>query len=561
MSNGLSAQAKEVLDKLPPAVRDRILAQPQILKQELKTRESYYPTKNMVPNIAQERSFEHLKRRHPVTGDFCKESYFLAGNGIGKTTIIPMLLAGMCLGKEFLNPTYFSDVEFFDHCRHIRSKRALRVRIVCDAADVEENGSVTQRIREYLPIAKFEGKVGGSQNYYTQITIPAPAHGFKPTVIDIKTHGQRPTAHAGPDMDAVIFNEPAPEPIYLENASRTRKGGYIFGYMTPLRFAPYLAKVIDAPGGAGKINVTRGSIWDNCIDIPGTRGVLTRANVEDQIRRWRAVDPIEAEAREHGTFMHLSGAVFKLYRADIHSVPVRSIGRNWVIYLCIDPHEAKPPFATWMAHDPLGDWFVIAEYPTEPWDQISTTHLTIKDFISDFKRVESGHHPKFPYMRGVKVRTRFGDPNRFKCEQPHNRRTFREEYEFNSGWDLDIDIPDSVELRHDKLKDLIKFDHARALDSMNRPHLYVFDSCENVGRAFQNYIYREKQGQGKGLSDKVDETWECPVSCCGYTVISADPWRPGQENDDSDEDESTRDSLDPHVIPWPDTSLRGERLI
>jgi phage terminase large subunit-like protein len=497
---------------------------PEIVMSEIETRDKHFPSKSFVPNIAQERALGCCRERVERTGMFCKENHFLAGNGVGKTAVaFGVLLPGVTLGEDFLNPDFFKGYEFFTWCAKVRRERALKVRIVCDASDMEEQGSVTQQIRKWMPMAELRGKVGGGQNYYTEVRIPAPYPGMFATVVDVKTHGQRTTAHAGSEVDVLIFNEPPPQNVYDEEASRTRKGGYIFGFLTPLNAAPYLIKVLDAPAGTGMLSVTHGSIWDNCCDIPGNRGVLTKFDIENQIRRWMAQDPMIAEARIYGKFMQLSGSIFKAFNPDIHVISPVPIGPNWNIFFCFDPHKSKPPFAVWMALSPLNDWYVIAEYPSEPWDQINTTHLTIKDFCADFLRIERGMDSKFSYMARIPgVVERFGDPNQLREEQPHNRKTYKTEYELHTDWQFNVFVNDNVEMRHDRVKDLIKYDPMRPIDSMNRPHLYVFNTCDNVRRSMSNYSYKMRGGEGVGLSNKVDEEWECPVSCVGYTVISVD---------------------------------------
>lgn len=519
-----------------------MLSNRALLEAELRQREKNFPCKGFIPNVAQERFISNIATRHPKTDDFIKENHFIAGNGIGKTGLLAIILAGIAFGPAFLHPVWFGAIEFFLEMEKRRKERQLMGRIVCDAADVEETGSVKQNISKWIPLARFGGKVGGGKNYYTEIKIPNP-DGGEPTIVNIKTHGQPLMAHAGPNLDFVLFNEPPPEPIYFENASRTRMGGYIFGFMTPLNAAPYLIKVIDAPGKEGKMSVTNGSIWDNCKDIPGNRGILTKNDVEDQIRRWTASDPIMAEARIYGKFMQLAGAVFKIWSPGIHVVDPFPIPPEWNVYMCVDPHMQKESFAVWAAVSPTNDWYVIAEYPTDPWDEQISTHLTIKDFIRNWKLLEDGRWSKFSYMKNVQISERFGDPNLFKCRQPINNRTLQQEYEWVSGWDFDVDIPDEIELRHDRIKDALKYDRLRPIDSMNRPHLYVFSSCENVSRAFSGYIYKQKTTGSNVLSEMLDETWICPMSALGYILVKVDGWQRNIAKNKSDYDDEYLDII------------------
>jgi hypothetical protein len=557
--------SKELLEKLEGS--------PEAIRIELESRERSFPSKDFVPNVAQERALGCCRDIHSKTGRWTQENWFIAGNGAGKTAVeVAALLVGVTMGKRFLSERWFGGHGFFDEMERIREKRPLRVRIVCDSAGVEESGPIVQNVRQWIPLGRFGGRVGGGKNYFTELFIPSPdPERYHPTRVDIKTHGQPTTAHAGSEVDVLIFDEPAPRNVYDEESSRTRRGGYIFGFMTPLNAAPYLIRVIDSPGSEGKLTVARGSIWDNCADIPGNRGVLSRSNIEEQIRRWQSLDPIIAEARIHGRFMQLAGAVYKLFERHVHVVPAQKIPSSWNVWMCVDPHPVKPSFAVWMALTPTGDWYVIAEWPTDPWDQLSTTHLTIKDFGLEWTKIERGGYHKFPYLHGgIRIMGRKGDPNAFKESNPITRRTYQEQYEWDTGMEFDLDVPDSIDLRHNAIKDLIKYDFARPLDSLNRPHLYVFDSCENVIRGFGNYSWKLAGKDQQGLTSVLEEEWMCPMSAVGYLAVSVKSWIQtggslsiGTFSDEYAEIQRGKygDRFDPNVLSDRQLEYSGERLI
>jgi hypothetical protein len=194
---------------------------------ELENRQKYWPIKDAVPNIGQERALSCYLEKHPEYGDYPLIKILRAGNGFGKTCVLAWLLAGVTLGLEFMNRQFFNHQYFLD-CQEIRKKRRLKVRIVCDKADMEENGSVYEQIVKWIPMATgegfslypdqqspknkqkwFEGRTSGG--YYTRIRIPAPTPEYYETVVDIKTFDQETVAHAGPDYDLILFNEPAPQ--------------------------------------------------------------------------------------------------------------------------------------------------------------------------------------------------------------------------------------------------------------------------------------------------------------------------------------------------------------
>lgn len=551
---------------MPAGVVSRILSDPQILDREIEQRRRFFPTKDAIPNVAQSRALECYRVRHPGYGDYPKALYFLAGNGVGKTVALVYLLAGVSLGPDFMNLTWFNYGLFRD-CSELRKKRGLRVRIVCDGADMKPAGSLYQRIREWIPTAEFGDR--SSDGYYTLIKIPAPTPEHKQTVIDVKTHNMSVVTHAGPDYDFVLFNEPPPADIYSENQSRTRNGGRLAMFLTPLSVAAYLANVVESDAPDGEMSVSNGSIWENCIDIPGMRGTLRRQDIESQIRQWEAIDPDQVPARRDGKFMHLAGSIFSMFSEQYHVIPPMKIDHNWNLYCCMDPHPTKPVVIGWVALDPLGNWYVVAEYPTEQWNHLGPTRLTIRGFCSDKQRVERGAHEQFPYMRDCNVLENFGDPNGMKAQQPHNRTSVKDQYETDGGIDININIDNDIQLRHDKIKELLAFDHSRKIDSINRPHLYVFNTCRNFIRAFKNYSWKKNASPTGGFSDNVDPTWKDFIDVLGYIVVTVDSWREVKGKNkvgavDGDYAEILRGDMltvsDPNMLSFDTPAYSGERL-
>ncbi len=544
----LTEQAEQALMKLPRGVRDKLLEHPELIDVELERRAKYWPIKDAVPNVAQERALLCYAARHATyQGGYPFINIFRAGNGIGKTCSLAWLIAGVSLGPDFMNKAYF-EYAYFRECQEIRRKRRLKVRIVCDKADMQENGSVYQEISKWIPIAKFEGKTSGG--YYTIIRIPAPSVEYNETVIDIKTFDMDTVAHAGPDYDLIVFNEPAPKDKYNENIGRCRKGGRIALFLTPLDQAEYLYKVENGNYPEGEVYVTEGSIWDNCADIPGKRGTLSRHDIERMIRQWNENNPLELPAREQGKYMHLAGAIFQIFNQEVHVIDPMPIDPRWNVYKVIDPHRSKPPFAIWIAVTPLNRVYIIAEFPVEPWDQIQGTILTIDDFVKEFERIQGGKHENFQYIRQrISIHECLGDPNMFADRQPNTGKTMKEEYEWSGCEPIFTKICDDVALRHDAVRKMLKYDPMRKVDSMNCPQLYVFRTCKNVIRAFKGYQYKANQGMSAGLSDKIESTWECPMACVGYFAVHFDGYTQ-TTNDQYGERDVEQEAIDSSRNPY-----------
>ena len=519
-------QIEAVRDKIPTHLLETFDADPQkfytaMLTEKL-ARVEMFPSKSFVPNIAQERALLPYKQKHSTFNDYPATMIFTGSNAVGKTALLAIFVAGVTLGPDFIHPDFFGNHQYFKDCEETRKVRRFRVRLVCHSADMTDNGSAYQEISKWIPTAKFSGKQGA---YFTRIEIPASKPGYHATVIDVKTHDMDLRAHAGPTLDLVLFNEPAPADIYGENEGRTRGGGRIAMFLTPLGFGAYLHKIINAPHPDGELVHVEGAIWDNCADIPGTRGHLTRQKIETMIRNWRAANALEVEARAYGKFMHLSGSVFTIFNPSVHVVPQMPIDPKWNIYQCIDPHPRKPAFSTWLALAPMNVWYVIGEYPTDPWDEISATPLTIQGMVQEMMMIEQGRHPQFMYGKPLNVMERIGDPNGMKAPLANNRTTMQDEFNEWLPTRLNLRVDNDIALRHNKIRELLSYDPERPVAAMNSPRLYVFSNCKNMIRAFREYRYKDTGGTGAGESDKLEQTWKDPIDTVGYPIMTVAGWQ------------------------------------
>lgn len=514
----IEQRIREKLKNISPEKRkllqQHIDAKSKVFEQELAVREKYYPLKNLVPNIAQERAIQCYKK--PTEGKYPYPIYnvFTGGNGVGKTVDLAITLAGISQGNMFVNQEYCK-CDFFDMMQARRKKKNLVVWIICKSEDVMETGSVVTTITEWIPAAKFSNK--SSSGYYRSLEIPSPQRGYKKTVCTIKTFDMDIVAFSGANVDMELFNEPLPcKERFDECVGRIRNGGYIAMFLTPLKAVAYLQKMVKDVNMRGILCHTKGSIWENCKDVPGTRGVLSKTAIDAQIATWKS-SPITLKARVDGEFVNLSGVVFPIFNHDIHVIPYSEIpskiDKNQMLYMCIDHHPKKPPFAVWMTLDALGVWRVIAEYPTEPWDEIVINEKNIRLYGYDFKLIEQGKIQKFHYFKNSpKIIDRFGDPNAFKCEQAHNRQTIQQQYKDDCDLNINIDIDNSTDLRHDKISDLLYYDVMRSISGTNSPSLYVYESCMNVINAFNYYQRNDNM--------KLDEEWKDPMDCVGYIVTT-----------------------------------------
>ena len=516
---------------MSPAKRAKVLAywknNRDKLKRELEARKKLLPIKNIIPNIGQERALKCYKKANTDPGKYPYPKYniFTGANGVGKTLAAILLLGGCALGNEFLSNDWFQ-FEFFDMMKKRRKEKELVVWIVCKNSDMTETGSMYQEIKNQIPIAKFSSKTGGG--YYTQIKIPAPKGGYHGTNITIKTFNQEVVDFSGTNCDLIIINEPLPsKKKYDECVGRIRVDGYIATFMTPLKGCAYLKKQVDdyVMKEQNMCCHTQAIIWDNCKDRPGTRGHLSEKNILAQIQAWQD-NPITVKARVYGDFIHYAGAIFPIFNKSIHVIETMSrsfrasdyISKKDMLIQSVDYHPSKPNVGVWLKLNPLGIWHVVAEYPSEPWDVIQPSEKGTSHYGNDFKIIESGRNNLFWYMNLMSpVYERYGDPNAFACKQTfkYEKKSIQDQYREDCGLEYNIeDVNNSIEVRHDQIKNLLYYDILRELSHNNSPRLFVYDTCVNVINAMTNYIWMEN---GKPYED-----WKDWIDAIGYAVTSVE---------------------------------------
>lgn len=204
-------------------------------------------------------------------------------NGWGKTQLIAQDIVGWTKGPQFLKSQHIHDIvtylgleelspgapfpqevlDFYASLSDLRDRGKLRMRLVCDADDMKEGGSMLDAVKDWIPGAELTQM--DTQKCYRQIIIPHPSIPRIYNVISVKTFNQEVRKHAGPTVRRVWVNEPMPHDIWGETVARTRtkageEAGTIMFCATVLNQAPYVADLI---GNPRNIHVS-GGCWENC---------------------------------------------------------------------------------------------------------------------------------------------------------------------------------------------------------------------------------------------------------------------------------------------------------
>lgn len=443
-----------------------------------------------VPNIGQEKAFlPYKKAPYPYI------MVFGGGNGVGKTAAMAIFLLGCAYGKEEVSD-FFDDWDFFDDLQKKWERRGkhrpLMFRVVCHADSMKEGGSVLQAFKDWWPKERYKLHKHG-KTYYSQIECD------NGVIIDFKTHDQDKGAHSGTTLDGVAFDEPPPEGVYAESVGRTRDSGFMAFFLTPLEMAGWMMDQILDQADGQRVQVVNASLWENCKDIPGTRGHLSRESIQNMIIEWGRLGPHELEARVQGLFTHLSGAIYKTYSPNVHLVRPFPIPPDWPVYCIIDPHDAKPPAITWIAQSPTNA-YVVREWPTEEYTKLGNTTFTLQQIASAIRDIEG------PFSD--QVLWRFMDPNKGKTPRSHadTVRTVQEEYgDLKLYFELS---EDDLQVGHSRVIQMLHYDVNRPVEVPNVPYLYVFSDCKNTHNALQKYGLKRQAVPGASLTTNVDKKYK-----------------------------------------------------
>ena len=529
-----------------------------MMREELERRRQEWPSRFVVPNVAQARLFGALEAL-----PFPKDLVFLGGNGTGKTYCGAGIAAGITWGPravvgDGVCGDGWAGMQHYDGWRIFREtakreNRPIYGRIVAVADSLKGNGAVMQRIKRLFPKGLWEGRKLG-KNYVSEIWCWDNEDDFGVeekaiSVIEIKTHDQDPDQHRGPDCDWIWFDEPCHPDIFEESIGRTRanENAVRIHTLTPLELAGWLIDQLVEPYDRGETVgdtlVVRGSLWDNCADWHPdptmwtggrvgegkllNRGNLKRRAIEDQIDKWQRMSPDTVAARVWGKATHLSGAVYKNWNREIHMVDeIPGDWSDWPVWNIIDPHHARAPMILWVAQGPHTS-YIIAEWPDEDYSK-----YRISDDIAGYAK-KIGELEK-PIAR--QVIHRWGDPNSLKNV-----------YSSAKGYDgMPISLQalyaneglyfmcanDRIDVGHNCVNEMLAYDKLSPLDPLNNfPKLQCLKRnyltgtpMVNVPIAMERYGFKKKaldqNKQPTTLKAIMDETYKDTADVIRYFAVS-----------------------------------------
>lgn len=441
-----------------------------------------------VPNEGQEKFIQEISR----PGAFIVIN--ASGNGAGKTYGLVAVLAALCWPK--MAPPCFSS-DLFQDWPHPK-----RARICSTPKELEEIGSLQTAIRELFPKDRYEAVKKGK--FY-----PSQFKTDTGWVIDLMSYEQDKSEMTGPTLGLLIWNEPMPQELWNEGLARMRRGGLIIGAMTSLLDHPWVVDGILNKADGGNVRVIYSDIETNC-KIHGRNGVLDHDQIEKILSQY---DPDEREARKTGKPLSFSGRILKSFNRDIHvSREILRPDGNVSVYQVVDPAIGKPLAVIWAYADASGTVHVFNEWPEFDFEGARDSNLTVSDYGDIFKSRESG----------FKVQERILDRHFGNVRRTLGGQTLKEEFgdsglDFLDSYTMDPSV--EVETGILKIKEYLKYDPYKKIDSLNHPRLLVSPNCRNTIASLERWS--RDPATGKPRQEYKDFS-----DCVRYLVMAEPRWEP-----------------------------------
>lgn len=278
---------------------------------------------------------------HFGTGKY-KTCFYSAANGVGKTTVEITMLAHLmwpCKSKWFQQP-------IFQNWPYPKV-----FRIVSDPTTVKE--VIVPAMHTIFPKGRYKcEKKGKNYDYHWESDTGWSG--------DVMTYDQDIKEFESATIGIILCDEPPPRAIYKANVSRTRLGGVIGIFATPLMGSAWLYDEFVADPD----RESKGRYWitaevEDACEEHGVRGFLKHQNILDMIAQY---DEEDKQARVFGKFQHLIGLVFKTFKSEVHVIKPFNINRqDYAVYHAWDTHPRNEDAILWIAVDKNGTKFVIDE--------------------------------------------------------------------------------------------------------------------------------------------------------------------------------------------------------
>lgn len=424
------------------------------LLEEQKKRKEENLCKKYIPNVKCEKFIENVgSNRYFV-------NLLSAANGLGKSCVGANIVANICFGvqNEWFNKDLFKSFPYLK-----------RGRIISDPTTLKEK--IVPELKKWFPSNRYKVSYDTKKEGKSYEAKWTTDTGFE---FDLMSNEQDAKEFESVDCGWIWFDEPSKKDIYLASVARMRRGGIIFWTMTPLAYSAWIKDDIYDREGEN-VSIVTADVWDNCSDVEGTRGILTRENIEKMISQY---PEDEKEARINGKFGHLIGRVHKLFERRIHVIEPFPISyRDFTCYGALDTHPRVPDAYNVMAVDDKERKYIINELWIEGIDTAEQIRQT---------------------EAGLRIEERLIDPSAWIDDKRTNESCIGKRLEdaglsFKNG---SKDLLGGIRRTNEAL-----FYEEKNGEIIKPPEIYIFNTCVKTIKELENYVWDEHKGKGSDEKD------------------------------------------------------------
>lgn len=392
---------------------------------------------------------------------------YSAANGVGKTTIIPNILANLFfpIGNKYFQQPLFLNWKF----------PLRKGRIVSDPTTVKT--TIVPALQEWLPA-----------NRYTTENMMKP-YPYRWTTdtgweFDIMTYDQRMKEFESATLDFAFFDEPPPRAIYKATVARMRRGGVIGILMTPLDGSQWIYDdiITNQNNEEGYRAYITANVEDACREH-GVRGFLEHDNILKMVAQY---DDEDKQARIFGKFQHLTGMVFKGWDRKYNVIEPFDINfRDFVVIESMDTHTRTEDAIVWVAIDRKNRVYVIDEYFQN--NKLSDLARAIKSKTATWRVID-----------------RLLDPSAWIDDQ-HSETDYnslaqqlarRHKLRYNKGSKRRMD---AIKI----MREALSWREVNG-DLLKSPEVYIFANCQRLIYEIEHYQWDDWRGTTKERKDQKD---------------------------------------------------------
>jgi len=237
---------------------------------------------------------------------------------------------------------------------------------------------------------------------------------------------------------------------------------------------------------------------------------------KEAVEEW-AKDPtiseIERQARLYGDFTHLVDRIYSSFREDINVVPDFNPSPDEFHGMVVDPHTVRPWAIAYFFVNARGDLYFHKEWPPEDFTKMRRSSRGIEDYANLIRKLDSvypiairfmdpNYGPRKDMIRGIAIPSVRDDIARY-------------------GLHFDTSVKDDLAYGESRVRSLLAWDDSKPMDSLNRPRLFITESCRNLINAMNFYTAKSRPNTEVADEERREETYKDFADLVRYVAVSS----------------------------------------